>query len=396
MIFESVIYEEEIESYENEIALARALNDSYLLINMLYYENTNDESKSEKIKNMIDRIIKSFKVFIIKCKDYLKSAIKKLIGRISDAYTEYKLKDMISKFDSSIAKAEKAGMKSFNFIDIKAMFNCLNDECNMYEKTIKKFTKEYIKHASPNSAEKMLNKFNEISVTYDTKLKDIFNNTKEYSINEAKDIVSMIEKCKSVKNGGYTDIVDRYMTVCDEVETLTINTLNSLNKYSEDTGYIQNAKTLQKMIHNSCIKLQVHSAECITAILKTAIPLICKIDSIAHTKFEDTGKVNDDGLKIYEKNDTSSDKHKEIRNTVSNVSEFIGTSSDIGLKSLRKVTRKNDIKDWKFTKGESPLSFDRRHITNDEIKKAAINIVPQAAIYGLNTYSNLSKDKSKK
>lgn len=367
MIVESVIYEEELDSCFAELALEKALNTSILLFDMIYFEGMDDKTSSEKFKSLINRIIEAFKSFIIKCKDYLKAAVNKITGRVTDTLTEFNLKYVIQSFDASIAKAEKLGMKTFKFIDMKALLNCLDDECNMYEKAIKKFSREYIRRGAPKDAEKMLQKFNKISEKYDTKLKDILNEDKEFSIREAKHIVYMIQNCKSVRKGGYTDIVDRYSAMCDDIEKITVGTLKSLNSYSEDTGYIQNAKTLQQMIHNSCVRIHTHSAECITAILRYGIPIICKIDKMAHTNDVDTGTVDKDGLRVYEVKDTSSPEHQRTRNIVSDVSKAIGDSAYNTIKSVRKVVRKTDIKDWKFTKGESPLTFDRkRDLTDNE------------------------------
>ena len=364
MIFESVIYKDEIDSCFTEIALERALNESSLLFDILYFENTNDKSTTEKFKSMINKIIEAFKAFIIKCKDYLKNAVNKITNRITDAYTEYKLKDIFNSFDTSITKAEKLGIKSFKYIDMKALFNCLDDECNMYEKVINKFSRDYIKRGAPKDAEKMLHKFKEISEKYDTKLKSILNETKEFSIHEAKQIVIMMQNCKSIGTGGYTNIVDKHTAMCDDIEKFMISTLKSLEKYSEETGYIQNAKTLQQMIHNSCVQIHTHSAECITSLIRHGIPIICNIDEIAHAKASNNS------------DETTSNKRELVRNIASTVSNTVGVYIDNTVKSEQKVARKNDVKDWKYTKGESPLTFSKRELTDDEelsaIKKASL------------------------
>lgn len=389
MILEHFIYEEEINSYETELIMERALYESMLSVDMAYYESAN-MSTTDKITSLIKRAIEAFKAFMVKCRDYLKSAVKMLTGRVTEAYTEYTVRDVVANFDSYIVNAEKSGMKTFTFFDVKAIVRCLNDECDDYIKAIKNFQRAYIKRGAPKDAEKMLAKFDEIAEKHGAKLQEIINTKKTYSIREAKHIAHMINNSRSVKRGGFIDVVDRFDTVCDEIETLTINTLNSLDKYSEDTGYIQNAKTLQQMIHNGCVRMKVHAGECVTALLTIGIPLMCHIDKLAHTKTVDTGAVTDEGLKIYVHKDTSSADRKYNRKLIESISSTAGNLSSANLKSLRKITRKNDLKDWEFTKGESPLSFDSRKPTIDELKKSAASTAVNMATQEL-TKSAISK-----
>lgn len=351
-MFDYIIYDEEIESYENEIALERALINSNLSIDLMYFENTSnidDDTKLEKFKAMIQKIIEAFKTFMIKCKDYLKSAINKLLGRVQGVYTEYTLDQVLNDFDSKIEKAQSKGMKSFKFIDVHALYKCLQDESNEYTKIIKTFTKSYIKNGSPKDAEKVIKQYEDLSSNYNTKLKNILEMKKEYSIREARMVANVVKLNNKLRSGNFVDIIDKYKNTCQEIESLTIASLNSLNKYSEDTGYVQNAKSLQDIIHNSCIRLQTHSAECITAIISYGVPVLCSIDKLAHLRKDEDGKIID----------ISSDDRKSTRKVIENLSSVGTNMANAKLSSIRKTSRKEDIKDWKFTKGESPFTFDR-------------------------------------
>ncbi len=367
MIFDPIIYEEEINMYESEIALEKALNESEYLTSLIYFEKTESDKTDENNKNIIDKVIKLFKAFINKCLEYIKNAITKIHDRIVSIYTEHKLKKLLENFNNKVDEAERKGLKSFIFVDLYALAKNLNDESNAYEKEIKSFAKSYIKNASPKDAEKLLKKFNSISEQYTARISDILKSPKEFHIKEAKKVVNILEKSKDGKNNAYSIILDNHYKMCEEVEKLTENTISSLDKYSEDTGYVQNAKTLQQMIHNSCVRLHVHTSECITSMLKYGVPLITHIDKMYNTKmvYVDTDK---DRIPTYLKTDTSSEIHKDIRNYTSKVTEYLGDVSGTKLKYVRKASRKNDIKDWKFTKGESPLSFDNREATDSEIK----------------------------
>lgn len=364
-----IIYDEELNFYETELSMERCLYETNLELDLLYCESYNDKSNNEKFKSIINKIIEMFKKFIQKCREYLKSVINKIIGRVNELYQEYKLKTILKNFDKSIANAEKQGIKKFKFIDITELQKCLEDESDEYEKEIKKFSRSYIKHANPKDAEKMIENIRDIDEKYSEKIHNIINNLKEYSINEAKKVANILEDCSDKSNSkGFINIIKRYQNVCTETEQLVESTLKSLENYSEDTGYIQNAKTLKEMIYNSCIRLQSHTAEIITVILSYGIPIICFIDETINTKTIETD--SDDGTKINKDIDNSSLRHQKTRNIVSNISENLGYLTTAELKSVRKVSRKNDINSWKNKKDDSPLSFDNRVITKSELTDA--------------------------
>lgn len=381
MLLEPIIYEEELDSYENELLMEKALIESNMYIDLVCFESSDDSSIGEKFAGLIHKIIEMFKAFINKCKDYLKSAISKITGRVASAYTEHKLRDLIKDFDKKLTIAERAGLKSFKSVDIEALYKCVDDEYNEFTDHVKKFVHVYIKRAAPKDAEKMVKKLQDISSKYDAEIRDIIDNPKEYSIREAKKLVAMLEKTKENSNGSFSDIAKKYASVCDEIERLTVNTLNSLKQYSEDTGYVQNAKTLQDIIRNSTIRLHTHSAECITVVLKYAIPTICHIDKIANTKNVVTGQVNKDGSDHTKKVDLSSPTHAAVRSSIGSVSEHLGSLSDIELKSIRKTSRSNDIRDWKYTKGESPLTFDKNPVSKEDMIVGSIKAAPKMAGY---------------
>lgn len=369
-MIEFIIHEDELDLYENELILERTLLNSNVAIDLFFCEKSNsinDTNNIEKFKNMIHRIIESFKAFMIKCREYLKLSLDKITERISDAYRVHKLTSIFKNFNRSIEKAKAAGMKSFEFIDVKALHKCLDNETIEYERAINNFIKSYIKRASPKDAEKMLMKFNEISEKYDNKFKDIINEKKEYSITEAK-VVSFF---LSDGNNEFTTIVNNYINNCKDIERLTLSTLNSLNEYSEDTGYIQNAKTLQQMIHNSCVHIRTHSVDCMVTVIQYGVPIVCAIDKLAHVKTEYVGD-GDDGIPTYLKHDTSSEKRKNNRKKASKFAVGFAQGYKEVNKALVSDSRKNDIKDWKYSndKSASPLSFDTvpNYQDDDKIK----------------------------
>ena len=241
MIFDYVIYEEEIDFYEAELALERCSYETDLACDLLYCESDNDKSDDNKKKNIIDKIIEMFKAFIEKCKKYLGLGINRIVDRVEESCTEHKIDDILKDYDNAIKTAEENGMKKFKFIEVNKLKDTLKSEADELEKAIKDFSKAYIKHGSPKDAEKMVNKIKSIGQEYEKKLNDIKSNPKEYSIKEAKKVFDALTDIRK-KDNDFTSILERYQKVCDETEKLVISALNSLDKYSADTGYIQNAK----------------------------------------------------------------------------------------------------------------------------------------------------------
>lgn len=360
---ELVIYDEEIDFYETELAMERCLYESNLC-DLLYCESANDKSQ----KNIIDKIIETFKKFIEKCRKYIKLAIDKITGRVQQAYTTHKLNDILKNFDTAIKNAEKSGMTKFEFVNIDALKKCIKEEADAYEKVIKKFSKMYIISGSPKEAEKMIDKVKTVEFKYKKMLHDIISNPKTYSINDAKHIAQTIKECKD-SNNAFIQILDRHIKICNETEDLVIGVLKSLDKYSEDTGYIQNAKSLKEIIHNASITLQSHTAEVVTTILKTGVGIICNIDEFVHTKKHEIEENDGNIIKI--KVDESSPQRKKTREYIDGVAETLGSVADAGVKTVRKVSRKNDIKNWKSSRGKELLSFDKRKLTEEEKIEAA-------------------------
>ena len=392
MIFESVIYEEEIDFYETELALERCSYETDFACDLLYCESDNDKSNN---KNIIDKFIDMFKTFIEKCKKYLNLAIDKITGRVQDSYKEHKLDKLIDNLDEYIKEAESVGIKSFKFVDMYELEKCLIDESTTYKKIVKKFTKEYIVTGLPIFAEKMVKNVKKTSEEYKKKISDLLNNPKDYSVKKAKIMAESLKKCND-KKGSFIEILNDYKKVCDETESLVIGAVKSLDKYSKDTGYIQNSKALKDILHNTSIVLQTHTAEVVTALVKYSTIGLCKLDEKINTKTIEYNDKNDKPKTIIV--DKTSDKSLG-RKVTTNVIDTIDRLASSEISSVRKVSRKNDIKNWKSSGGKKELSFDNREITKDELvsgtKKMPITFVDKSLQSAAITAASKGSEKLK-
>jgi hypothetical protein len=407
------IYEEEIHFYETELSLERCSYEIDLICDLLYCESSDDKSDDNKFKTFINNIIKAFKTFFDKCRKYNKESVDKLTDRIGDALKTHKIDLILKDFDNALDNAQKAGLKSFEYMDINALKKLFKDEAYDLEKEINKFTKAYIAKCKPKDAENMVKNIKEIGQSYSKRIADVKSKKKKYSISSAKKISEEIAELKNA-NSEFAQIINRYQTVCDDTEKLVVNTLESLDKYSAESGYVQNAKSLKDVVHNSLLGIRSHATDITTSIVSTWIPIMLDIsrygpevpkiaktvkdryketikrakeDAISGNKdqrsvserFKDDYKKDMDNIKKQDEN-TKPSKTDTVAGVVSDVLRYGGNIPNAALKSIRKVSRTNDIKKWKDSKSSGSLSFDKRDLTADEIKDVKKKAIATGAI----------------
>ena len=400
-MFESYIYEEEIGFYQAELALEKVMIETDLTLDTVYFESKDesddsDEKKESKMKKIFDTIIDTVKKFVKEVKEFLHKSNDKVVDRIYDAQVAAKIDNaFLSRFNNAIAKAEKNGMTTFKFFDIEKLMDYLKGETQEYKDLINEFMNKYMKSGSPKDAEKMLAKFKKIYVGYSKKVNDLYleENFKTYKIKYAEKILDQFRYTKKGKPGEFSAIYDEYLDMCDHVENVIYKTYSSLDEYSEETGYIQNAKTLKALVHNSCVNIQVHVADASSKLIRYGIPLLTYIDKKANT--EDLVLLDKDGNPVARlKNDTSSYERKKARESLAVIGKRGGAMTDAELKSLKKISRKKDLAALNDDDNDTPLKFDRlsktsrgdvTRATKDAGKSLAFNTA--AAAHELNHIS---------
>ena len=341
---ESEIY---FEYADSVYALEHAFLDSCLECDMIMMEA--GENTQAKI-GVVQRLIYSFKEFIKKCIDLISTAIDKITKKVSDKAIENNLDSIIKNFPTTLKICKEQGIESFEYYDMETLRKIIMDEAKAYEKLLRGFSNKYIySGAKPQSAEKFLSELDKIEKKFDDLLKKTLSDIKVYNIKDAEKVARMLQKCRVKGRDGYTDVLSMYKETIKRESDHAISIIESLDKYSEETGYVQNAKTYQQMIQNTIIYMQRHTAEITSNLIKHGIPLLCKLDKMIHTKEVYQGRFKVDGkmLNHYTIDDTSSQERKETRETISNVSENLGTLLQFKTNTARHIDRSKEIKSMK-------------------------------------------------
>lgn len=271
---ESEIYFE----YANSVyALEHAFLDSCLECDMIMMESS---SQNDTEKNgIVQRLIHSFKAFIKKCMDLIQTTIDKITKKVSDKVIENNLNSIIKNFPTTLKKCKDKGITSFKYYDMEALRKIIIDEAKAYEKVLRGFSNKYIyAGAKPEYAEKFLNELEKIKKKFDGLIKNASNDIKVYNIKDAEKVAQMLQKCRVKGRDGYTDVLSMYKETIKRESDHAISIIESLDKYSEETGYVQNAKTYQQMIQNTVIYMQRHVADITSNLIFYGIPLLCELD----------------------------------------------------------------------------------------------------------------------
>ena len=329
-------------------ALEHAFLDSCLECDMIVMESSS-QNDPEKI-GTAQRLIHSFNAFIKKCIELIETAIDKITGKVSEKIIENKIDSIVNNFSKNLTICKEKGITSFEYYDMEEVRKSIMDEAKAYEKLLKGFSNTYIKRgAKPQSAEKFLVQLEKTEKKFDELLKSALSDIKVYDIKHAEKVAITLQKCKVRGRDGYTDILTVYKTTVKRESDHAIAIIESLDKYSEETGYVQNAKTYQQTIQNTVIYMQRHVAEITTALIKHGIPLLCKIDKLRHTKEVYIGNYEVDGkmLNHYTKADTSSEKRKKIRDDISNIANYVGSVADYSINGKNEIIREDEIDEMK-------------------------------------------------
>lgn len=239
-------------NYDSELAMMaiesviKESETDYELLKDFYLENGEEgvEKDTGKLKAIINKIVDGIKEFFKKIYEFIKSAIKKLKGEVTEVYTKHQLRELMEDFQDKVENAEKRGVQHFKFIDIDALYKCFEEENVAYSKILMDFaSKRFFINLTQNDLDKLPKEVDEIREKYEKKLLEILNNKKEYSIREARLLYTALEQLRFERMQGITDPIDDMDELVHAVEDLLIDAAEG--KFDKDVEMHQ--KTMEKI-----------------------------------------------------------------------------------------------------------------------------------------------------